>query len=70
MIRKECFTKEWIETVRDRFHYNDVNLIEKVIRAYLNDAEGNGFPRKMTTFDPWNTCQSNDTTRFRPNCGI
>ena len=34
MIRKECFTKEWIETVRDRFHYNDVNLIEKVIRAY------------------------------------
>ena len=34
MIRKECFTKEWIETVRGRFHYNDVNLIEKVVRAY------------------------------------
>ena len=34
MIRKECFTKEWIETVRDRFKYNDVNLIEKVIRAF------------------------------------
>ena len=34
MIRKECFTKEWIETVRNHFHYNDVNLIEKVIRAY------------------------------------
>lgn len=34
MIRKECFAREWIETLRGRFHYNDVNLIEKVIRAY------------------------------------
>ncbi len=37
MIRKECFTKEWIETVRNHFHYNDVNLIEKVKRRiYIN----------------------------------
>jgi hypothetical protein len=34
MISKECFTRQWIEAVRDRFHYPDVNLIEKVIRAF------------------------------------
>ena len=34
MIRKECFTKEWIETVSNRLHYNDLNLIEKVIREF------------------------------------
>lgn len=34
MIRKECFTKEWIEEVGARFQYSDVNLIEKVIRAF------------------------------------
>ncbi len=34
MIHKQCFTKEWIETVRNRFNYPDVNLIEKTIRAF------------------------------------
>lgn len=34
MIQKKCFTRKWIESIRDRFHYNDVNLIEKVIRAF------------------------------------
>lgn len=34
MISKECFTKQWIESVHERFHYNDLNLIEKVIRAF------------------------------------
>ncbi|MCM1170044.1 MAG: nucleotidyl transferase AbiEii/AbiGii toxin family protein [Bacteroides sp.] len=33
MIRKECFTTEWIERVSSELHYNDKNLIEKVIRA-------------------------------------
>ncbi len=33
MIRKECFTTEWIEKVSTELHYNDNNLIEKVIRA-------------------------------------
>ena len=33
MIRKECFTTEWIEKVSSELHYNDNNLIEKVIRA-------------------------------------
>lgn len=33
MIKKECFTKEWIEYVSSELHYNDKNLIEKVIRA-------------------------------------
>lgn len=33
MIKRECFTKEWIERVSSELHYNDKNLIEKVIRA-------------------------------------
>lgn len=33
MIKKECFTTEWIEQVASALHYNDKNLIEKVIRA-------------------------------------
>ena len=33
MIKKECFTTEWIERVSSDLHYNDKNLIEKVIRA-------------------------------------
>ena len=33
MIKKECFTTEWIEQVSSELHYNDKNLIEKVIRA-------------------------------------
>lgn len=46
MIRKECFTKEWIEAVSNRFHYNDLNLIEKVIRAFslLNMLSESGCP--------------------------
>ena len=33
MIKKECFTTEWIGQVSSALHYNDKNLIEKVIRA-------------------------------------
>lgn len=33
MIKKACFTTEWIEQVSSELHYNDKNLIEKVIRA-------------------------------------
>ena len=33
MIKKECYTTEWIEQVSSELHYNDKNLIEKVIRA-------------------------------------
>ena len=33
MIKKECFTTEWIEQVASKLHYNDKNIIEKVIRA-------------------------------------
>ena len=33
MIKRECFTTEWIEQVSTELHYNDKNLIEKVIRA-------------------------------------
>ena len=34
MIQKECFTKEWIEQVKENLNYSDVNLIKKVIRAF------------------------------------
>ena len=33
MIKKECFTTEWIERVSSDLQCNDKNLIEKVIRA-------------------------------------
>ena len=33
MIKQECFTKEWCETVAQRLNYNDTQLIEKVVRA-------------------------------------
>lgn len=33
MIKAECFTAEWIERISSDLHYNDGNLIEKVIRA-------------------------------------
>lgn len=33
MILKECLTTEWIKSVSNRLQYNDLNLIEKVIRA-------------------------------------
>ena len=34
MIQKDCFTREWIEQVKENLNYSDVNLIEKVIRAF------------------------------------
>lgn len=34
MIRQESFTKEWIQKVAADLQYPDVNLIEKVIRAF------------------------------------
>lgn len=33
MIKKECFTSEWIKSTAIRNNYKDLNLIEKVIRA-------------------------------------
>lgn len=33
MIKQECFTREWCESVSRRLHYNDIQLIEKVVRA-------------------------------------
>ena len=33
MIKKECFTSEWIKSTAIRNNYRDLNLIEKVIRA-------------------------------------
>lgn len=34
MIRQECFAKDWIQKVAVDLQYPDVNLIEKVIRAF------------------------------------
>ena len=33
MIDKKCFTTEWIQQKSTELHYNDKNIIEKVIRA-------------------------------------
>ena len=34
MISKECFTAAWIDEKSTELHYNDKNIIEKVIRAF------------------------------------
>lgn len=34
MIHTDCYSREWIQKVSDELHYPDVNLIEKVIRAF------------------------------------
>ena len=34
MISKECFTKNWIDNKSQELHFNDKNIIEKVIRAF------------------------------------
>lgn len=34
MIKKECYTREWIQKVSDEYQYPDLNLIEKVIHAF------------------------------------
>ena len=34
MIRQECYTREWIQKISTELQYPDVNLIEKVIRAF------------------------------------
>lgn len=34
MIRKDCFTPEWVDNLSERYNYRDKNLIEKVIHAF------------------------------------
>lgn len=34
MIRQECYSREWIQKISTELRYPDVNLIEKVIRAF------------------------------------
>lgn len=34
MIKPECFTRQWCEHVTQRLKYNDIQLIEKVVRAF------------------------------------
>ena len=36
-----------------------------IIKAFLGAIDA--FLRKMSKFEPWNTCQNNDTTRFLPS---
>lgn len=33
MIKKKCFTRQWCEQIAQKLNYNDIQLIEKVIRA-------------------------------------
>ncbi len=33
MIKTECFTRKWCEKVAINLNYNDIQLIEKVVRA-------------------------------------
>ncbi|MCM1491215.1 MAG: hypothetical protein NC095_10390 [Muribaculum sp.] len=34
MIKKECFTRDWYQSMSRKYKYNDLGIIEKVIRAY------------------------------------
>ncbi len=46
MIRKDCFTPEWVDTLSNRYNYRNKNLIEKVIHAFslLELLSSNGCP--------------------------
>lgn len=34
MIKEHCFTKEWFVSMSRKYRYNDLGIIEKVVRAY------------------------------------
>lgn len=34
MIKEHCFTKDWFQSMSRKYKYNDLGIIEKVIRAY------------------------------------
>lgn len=34
MIQKKCFTKDWYNAMSKKYKYNDLGIIEKVVRAY------------------------------------
>lgn len=34
MIKKECFTRDWYQAMSRKYKYNDLGIIEKVVRAY------------------------------------
>lgn len=34
MIKKECFTRDWYQSMSRKYKYNDLGIIEKVVRAY------------------------------------
>ncbi|MCQ2147517.1 MAG: nucleotidyl transferase AbiEii/AbiGii toxin family protein [Bacteroidales bacterium] len=34
MISRECYTKEWYSAVSEQMNYHDLNLIERVVRAF------------------------------------
>ncbi len=34
MINEKCFTKDWFQTMSKKYKYNDLGIIEKVVRAY------------------------------------
>lgn len=34
MIKEHCFGKDWFQAMSKKYKYNDLGIIEKVIRAY------------------------------------
>lgn len=34
MIKEHCFSKDWFQVISKKYKYNDLGIIEKVIRAY------------------------------------
>ncbi len=34
MIKEHCFTKDWFQSMSRKYRYNDLGIIEKVVRAY------------------------------------
>ncbi|MDE5808923.1 MAG: nucleotidyl transferase AbiEii/AbiGii toxin family protein [Muribaculaceae bacterium] len=34
MIKERCFSKDWLVSMSKKYRYNDIGIIEKVIRAY------------------------------------
>ena len=34
MIKPHCFGKDWFQSMSKKYRYNDLGIIEKVIRAF------------------------------------
>ena len=49
MIKPHCFGKDWFQSMSKKYRYNDLGIIEKVIRAFalLDLLARSGWKRRV-----------------------